>query len=464
MTFLALAALVPHALGAETFAGRTFYFGDLHAHTGVSPDGGASDLFNCMDPAVCGSLADVFTTAQDNDLDFVAFSDHSTSTTAAFNDFLADVIAATTDTFVTIPAIELILEYSGGGDVGHKNAYVFQDDDALLAGLTKTRLAGTTRPATCADVWTNVASLSADFGPSLEFAHHPAAGNIMVADWSCHDQTYQPVVEVYSGWGNSLDYATDYDPLALPVEDSTVHEALETYGLKVGFVGGTDEHDTRPGSTCTLDTEWPSTHIYGGGLTMVVLDDDAEFLRSSIHGEMVARRTLVTTGPEVPVFVQWTTSDGRRHSIGEELRVRDSDSTALSVRIPIGWEAFVTDVNAVGYADRFPLNEGMPGNWSTTIDNDTLPAWLYVEVSIDGAACYGGVGACGDGGIDDREFVWSSPAWFETTDDLDGDGYAYDVDCNDDLIDGSIRARATSRTTGSTRTATGADARRPMGS
>jgi hypothetical protein len=431
LTLLALAAFAPHAFAAETFAGRTFYFGDLHAHTGVSPDGGSSDLMNCMEPTVCGALADVFTIAQANGLDFVSFTDHSTSATATFNDFLADVLAATTDTFVTIPGVELILEYSGGGDVGHKNTYVFQDDDSLLTGLTKMRLTGTTRPATCSDVWANVAALSADFGPALEFAHHPAAGNIMVADWSCHDQTYQPVVEVYSGWGNSLDFATDYDPLDTPVEDSTVHAALETYGLKVGFVAGTDGHDTRPGSTCTLDTEWPSTHIYGGGLTMVVLDDDAAFERSAIYDEMVARRTLVTTGPAMPVFVQWTTSDGARHSIGEELVVRDGDATALSVRIPMGWEAFVTDVNAVGYSDRFSLRERMPGRWTASIPNGALPSWLYVEVSIDGAAYYG-AGVCDDGGADDREFVWSSPAWFEVTNDLDGDGYAYDVDCNDD--------------------------------
>ena len=406
---------VSHAFAAETFAGRTFYFGDLHAHTGVSLDGGSSDLGNCTKPRVCGSLEDAFTSAQDNGLDFVAFSDHSTASAAAFNDFLGEVIAATTDTFVTIPAIELILRYSGGGDVGHKNVYVFQDDDALLAGLTKARLTGTTLPTSCADVWTNVASLSADFGPALEFAHHPAAGNIMVADWSCHRQAYQPVVEIYSGWGNSLDFATDYDPLDSPVRDSTVHQALEKYGLKVGFVGGTDGHDTRPGSTCTLDTEWPTTHIYGGGLTMVVLDEDAAFLRSAIYDEMVARRTLVTTGPPMPVLVQWTTSDGVRHAIGEELSVRRSDETSLSVRIPMEWEGFVTDVNAVGNSERISLRERAPGRWTTSIPNEDLPSWLYVEVSIDGAAYYADSGACRDGGTDDREFVWSSPTWFDVT-------------------------------------------------
>ena len=79
------------------------------------------------------------------------------------------------------------------------------------------------------------------------------------------------------------------------------------------------------------------------------------------------------------------------------------------------------------------MRPGGSGAKVGAIDNDALPSWLYVEVSIDGEAYYGAAGACGDGGSDDREFVWSSPAWFEVTDDLDADGYAYDVDCNDDM-------------------------------
>jgi hypothetical protein len=298
----------------------------------------------------------------------------------------------------------------------------------------------TKRFDTCDEVWAHPATMAAEFGPMLEFAHHPAAGNIMTTDWTCHDQTYQPVVEVYSGWGNSLEYETDYDPLQMPIEEATVHYALEMHDLKLGFVGGTDIHDTRPGAVCAVDSSEAGTHIYGGGLTVVVLPDGADFARSSIYGELVARRSLVTTGPQLPVLVHWTTPDGVEHAIGEEVRVRDSanETTTLTVEYPASWNQYVTGVQAVGYSSRTDLTPAS-GAWSHSFTNDTLPKWLYVEVAIDGAEYYG-PSACVDGPVDelgvtldDREFVWSSPVWFERTNDLDGDGYAYDADdCNDD--------------------------------
>ena len=65
-------------------------------------------------------------------------------------------------------------------------------------------------------------------------------------------------MEVYSGWGNSLEYDPDYDPpdyvddyssTDAASSDATVHKALDTYGLSVGFVAGTDllcEYESSP--------------------------------------------------------------------------------------------------------------------------------------------------------------------------------------------------------------------------
>jgi hypothetical protein len=248
-------------------------------------------------------------------------------------------------------------------------------------------------------------------------------------------------VEVYSGWGNSLEYAPDYDPVDL-VDDYTsidvssqqgpVHKALDTFALTVGFIAGTDLHDTRPGMTC--DRIYRSN--YGGGLTMVVLDDSEVLERSSIYDELVARRSLATTGPRMPVLVEWTTRDGTVHSIGKQLRVPTTGNTRLSVRVPAGWEEYVTGVDAIGSSTEIALSERTPGTWNVSIPNSTIPGWLYVSVAIDGAALYG-EGVCDDGGDDDREFVWSSPTWFyhsappAPVPDSDGDGYDEIMDCDD---------------------------------
>ena len=475
LIMMILCRLMSDAHSSESFDGQTFYFGDLHAHTGISPDGGSSDAgswpgaYPCWDPdpldgidPPCGSLEGVFDAARDTyHLDFVSFTDHSAPDTDPdlFYDFLQRGLAETSSTFVVIPGAERVLKYADPtmhyGWVGHKTNLVFQDDPNLLTTISMADFQGTTwgetkKLADCAAVWEQPQHMEDTYGPTLQFAHHPATANLMTNDWSCHDQTFEPVVEIYSGWGNSL-RIDDYDQLEDPDDTATVEEALQTFGLRVGFVGGTDIHDTRPGDVCAVDSSEPGTHIYGGSLTMIALPDGDDFKRSAIYGELVARRSLVTTGPQMPVSVHWITSDGVTHAIGEELLVHPSatESTTLSVKIPSGgdpdWDSYVVAVRAVGYhGESFDLTEQVAGEWSVAIANDQLSnTWLYAEVAIDGAAFYGGPGACLDelldsdrdgidDPIDDREFVWSSPAWFDPGTDLDGDGHAYDVDdCND---------------------------------
>jgi hypothetical protein len=476
MLIVILCRLVSEAHSAESFDGQTFYFGDLHAHTGVSPDGGSSDYDQwgahpCYDQfpddgidPPCGSLAGVFDAARDTyHLDFVSFTDHSVADASLFDTLLQRGLDATTPTFVVIPGAERVLHYDGitaFGDVGHKTNLVFQDDLENLASLDVLDFRGTTYDETkkfgsCGDVWKHPEHMADEFGPVLEFAHHPAAGKIMVTDWSCHNQTYEPVVEIYSGWGNSLRVDNNYDRVEEPVEESSVIYGLEWDDLRVGFVGGTDIHDTRPGAVCAIDSSGNQTHMYGGGLTVVALPDGGEFKRSAIYDELVARRSLVTTGPQMPVSVHWITPnrtpEGVTHSIGEELVVHHTagQATILSVKIPSGgpayWSDYVMHVRAIGYTAMFELTESVEGEWSVAIPNDLLPKWLYVEVEIDGASFYEDIGGCpdsppvdadgyfaGDGTVDNREFVWSSPVWFDWGTDLDGDGYAYDVnDCND---------------------------------
>jgi len=174
-----------------------------------------------------------------------------------------------------------------------------------------------------------------------------------------------------------------------------------------------------------------TTFPWGGALTMIALPEGAAFTRRAIYDELVARRSLVTTGPRLPVAVHWALGDETVSGIGEDLRIREDESIQLTVSVPPKWAPVVNAVRIVGYEDRIAIDELGDGVWSSTIDALDLGRWRYVEVELDHAAVYDDT--CQDGDEQDpREFVWASPDWFVLTDDVDMDGVAVPDDCDDD--------------------------------
>lgn len=397
---LLLAFQPAHA--AETFEGRTYYWGDPHAHTAVSGDGN-------------GNVTPVFDVARQNGLDWVALTDHQNNVTSAadFNALLARCRTETSSSFVCIPSAEFSGLRTRSTVYGHKNLYVFQDNDSALANLdladfpTPTIAAG----ACATDLYKTATSVQSAFGPSLFWAHHETASAVATTTWACHSNAFEPVVEVYSSWGNALTYLPSYDPPSTrdnqtgdaPVSSATVQAALDQ-GIKVGFVAGTDEHESTPGSVCSSGR---GVKPYGGGVTGVSLLAGAPFVRSAIYGELVAKRSLASTGPRVPVSVTWTAADGV-HGPGETLALAAGSAVVLTVRVPTADVPYVTGVQAIGSSVVAPLSTSGGGVWSASIVSP--PAWLYVAVAINGSTFY--PKGCSDGGTDTREYVWSSPTWF----------------------------------------------------
>lgn len=463
MTLLLLLLALATAQAKETFAGRDYYWGDLHSHTCVTGNGKCVEEANCaLGGARCGALADVFTRSVTNGLDFVSFTDRWNSPAAdsgacpgvtcskGYNPLLALCRAAKTASFICLPGVELEISNDANTSAyGHRTVVVFQDTDATLAGLSITQMG--TRPtgvtnANCGtQSWTPMTALAA-FGAPLGWAHHPASINIMTADWRCHNATYEPVVEVYSGWGTGLNRTYGYDDVyqGSEVNDGdtgdvapdigSVFTGLETFGMKVGFLAGSDNHDTRPGEMCDrADDGTTNGQIYSGGLTMISRVAASPFVPSAIKAELDAKRTLATTGPLIPVSVVWTTSDAATHTPGETIDVEQLTSTTLTVTYPAADDASVTGVQAVGYSMRIPLARTVAGTYTVSIKNTTLPSWLYLEVAINGATY--APSCTNDGGADTREFIWSSPAWFHAVDtssmDADSDRWTRNVDCDD---------------------------------
>ncbi len=430
---------------AETFGGFDFYVGDPHAHTGISGDGGSGDFApgNCIGD--CGDFADIFLTARDNGLDWVAVSDHSNGSnapTAEDWELLHEMALEGHDPeggFVTIPAAEVWFQYGDGHPIGHKNLLLFGDNDDLEGmGINDYRFGGTSGTILiddCDDIWSWMDTLTAAVGDAILVPHHPAVVRPMGTDWNCHDDTYQPAVEVYSEHGSSLIRSSSYDPpWSGELTDGTVESAIDPdeFGLRLGFLGGSDKHDTRPGGVCHQDSEHMN-HPYGGGISIVYLEKDSTFDRGPLYEAIMARHSYASTGPIVPLTVRWSSEGDELGGMGDELAFTVGAGLDVEVAMPEDWVDTVVAVRLIGAGGkRHLMHEVGDGTWTSSLNGGQVRAYFYVEVELDGGTIYA-EGECDDGGDDNREFLWTSPSWVtDTGADHDRDGLTWAAgDCHD---------------------------------
>ncbi|MDP7112673.1 MAG: MopE-related protein, partial [Myxococcota bacterium] len=443
-----LASCPGPAAAVEVLDGRAFYFGELHAHTGLSADGGSSDLGNC-DPGGCGDLVDYFSNARDlAGLDFAAITDHINGNFAIDGaDWpqivdLVDAGHAPQDGFVALLGAEVQLGLDDGTDLGHRN-YLFFGDPQQVGSLAMDQLAGIAGQPSCEDMWSAVAAIEDAAGPLLLLPHHPASSIPMPTRWWCQDERLAPLVEVYSGHGNSRDFPDrdDYDPLFFPYTGgSTINEALAVglWGLHLGLIGGTDFHDTWPGMVCHTDLMLED-QAYGGSLTGVVLDEGRAFDRESLYDALLHRHAFATTGPQVPVLLTALDEAGDEIGVaGDILSPPPEGPVSLRITFPASLAPHVLDVQLYDSSQQpTPVPQVSPGVHELALEGWEVPWFGYAIVQIDGGSWYASQGViCEDGGVDDQERVWTSPIWFEELDDHDGDGDGFselDGDCDDML-------------------------------
>jgi hypothetical protein len=112
LVWVGFALIACPAWASESFDGKVFYLGDMHAHSGASGDAASTDLGDCT--GTCGSLEGIGETARANGLDFLALTDHVNGATASLPaDFLTGIQRITTlhdpvGGVVTIPGADLI--------------------------------------------------------------------------------------------------------------------------------------------------------------------------------------------------------------------------------------------------------------------------------------------------------------------------------------------------------------------
>ena len=395
-------------------------------------------------PAVCGAVSDIGTKAIENGLDFMATVDHVTSvaattTTENFEHVFAWVneLNAPEEGFITLPGAEIFVELPDGQELGHRSLLFFGTPDSLIdveMGELQPSGSESNVVENCAVLTSFMAGLEAKYGPVLLIPHHPGVDKPMATNWSCHDPRWAPVVEAYSEHGSSFDAAAGFDaPWSGFVPSGTVRAALDPdgYAHRLGLVGGSDNHDTNPGGVCHKDTVLDH-HPYGAGLTGVVVDAIERPGRAELYEAFTARRTFTTTGPQLPVWVDVQAAGSDTVGMGELLEIDQARDVTVRVQLPEDDAWTVQSVRILTPMDALPMTSTSLGVWSHTIPFPELPAYLMVDVSIDGGRWFDV--PCNDGGVNDVEHIWTSPTWIVSTvaDDADEDGFSEtDGDCDD---------------------------------
>lgn len=193
----------------------------------------------------------------------------------------------------------------------------------------------------------------------------------------------------------------------------------------MGFIAGTDSHDTAPGSVCTLDGVRREQKV-GGGLTVVVLEEGETFDRAAIYEAFLRHSTYATTGPLFPVRLIWRVAGEEQGGLGATLERSEDEPVTVELRMPVELAPWVLAAELV-YPDGSQAMDGGEGSWSGEVPANA--PWAYVQLRVDGGSWYGA--DCEDGGSDTDEWLWLSPSWItKLSTDLDGDGFGpEDGDC-----------------------------------
>lgn len=439
---LVLTLTLPAAASAsERFDGWDFYFGDLHAHSGASGDGYSSDMGQgCAELGgelqPCGETAAIVEIAREHGLDFMAVTDHVNgrygSDPTDFDDVL-DLVMSGHDPdqgFLTIPAGEIYTGHHGKVG-GHLNLYFFAENTELFDLHLQDFTWGYNGEAPvdtvqdCGTLWRWMAQLEEDFGPVLILPHHPQMAQAMATNWACHSRVYPesrryaPAVEIYSRHGDNTVMPTEYDPL-WGADTEALHDlssALDPEGwsLRLGLLAGTDAHDTQPGAVCANSGAYLAMQ-YGGGLAVVVLPEGEAWTRTALHEAIGQRHSYATSGPMLPVVLEYRVDGQRLGGMGDEIDLPSDATLEAELRIPAALEHTVESAHLITPEGSLSLAPQGDGIFGASISPDKRPAWAYARLLLDGERWYGQAG-CDDGGANNEERIWLSPTWFDPIND-----------------------------------------------
>ncbi len=420
-------------------------WGDLHAHSGWSYDGCEDEGALC---APRGALPgeDFFEEAAASTLDFAALTDHAEAGSwgpEGADGPLWDVWdeqAAVVQRAEGGPVLPLLGyewtafredEHRGHARGTHRTVILAEDDACVPRRISGFLFDGGAQTApdglsvylqseaepvdTVSDLWEALDAAEAACGPTrwLTFAHHSAYTNPQQTDWGLDENrpTRETLIEIASEHGSSECVDPDAEGCDWRRNDAqgyapegSVQAALDA-GFALGFVGGTDSHDARPGSLADgpgavghLVNSLPRQQLAPGALTGVLLLDGEALDANTLLDALALRRTLASSGPR-PDLRAWAQSEDGSVWLPGELLPRDAMPVTIYLELGDPGEGYtLSQVERLGPGGQ--VEETSAASEATMTWSGRPGDWTYLRLRYDAPAS-----------ADGEERVWLSP-WF----------------------------------------------------
>jgi hypothetical protein len=314
---------------------------------------------------------DTFARAAENGLSFAAITDHAEYAHYARSDTGEGVdvwkrtreLAAKAEGRGVLPIIgfEWTGTYPGGG---HRTV-LLEDVDACEAYRIPARLRGDADrqrangveryTASPIPVAVTPAQLLSALGVAarhpgcrptraVSYFHHPASSRPRAVDWSAPtNQVGDALVEIFSEHGSAECRDLSAEGCAWNVNraehaaSGAIQEALRQ-GLRLGFVGGTDNHAGSPGNRVApsqhFGTAVPRRQHNTGGLTAVWVPTGTPLDRAALFDALLARHTAASSWPLADVRIATVDSHGKTWLPGDTVPVGAKLSLHVTVTDP----------------------------------------------------------------------------------------------------------------------------------
>lgn len=355
-------------VGWETHGERLFW-GDLHAHSANhSSHSQRANFFQTgwTKSLSTGTPAECYEYARDVAfLDFAAVSDQGACLSEAW-----ESVQETTNAFNESGRFVTFRAYEAGVLQGHRNVY-FRSGDV------------------------DPREVPGEFSlhPEALYRHYRGRRDVLMiphhvkvwTDWTFHDPELEPLMEIYSSWGQSEHPGSDLWSKG-QTEGAGAWEALRR-GYRLGMIASSDTHVGMPGRTFPGSRQWHTP--FSGGLCAIWARD---LTRESLFDALRARRCYGTSGARIAL----TFSVGG-HEMGSDVRGQ-SATGPRAVDLRVAGTAALAKVEIL--RDTEVVHTARPGTARAAVswlDESTLerPVAYYARIVQE-----------------DDARAWTSPVWY----------------------------------------------------